>query len=111
MPPRPRAHRPPRARSTTGPLVFILVVILAIVAVVALGRPIAEDALVAQVEQHDTLLKQSVVRDIIAARVGAEADLAKDANAEPRPFGISRGGASGSIARRLEDAGSTRSVR
>ncbi|TMG55022.1 MAG: endolytic transglycosylase MltG [Chloroflexi bacterium] len=110
MPPRAPAHRPPRARSTTGPLVFILVVILAIVAVVALGRPIAEDALVAQVEQHDTLLKQSVVRDIVAARVGAEADLAKDANAEPRSFVISRGEAIGSIARRLVSEGFIRSA-
>ncbi|TMG72215.1 MAG: endolytic transglycosylase MltG [Chloroflexi bacterium] len=110
MPPRAPAHRPPRARSTTGPLVFILVVILAIVAVVALGRPIAEDALVAQVEQHDTLLKQSIVRDIVAARVGAEADLAKDANAEPRSFVISRGEAIGSIARRLVSEGFIRSA-
>src|SRR5439155_222979 len=38
MPPRAPAHRPPRARSTTGPLVFILVVILAIVAGLAPGE-------------------------------------------------------------------------
>jgi peptidoglycan lytic transglycosylase G len=110
MPPRAPAHHPPRARSSTGPLVFLLAVIVVIVGVVVVGRPIAEDALVAQVEQHDTLLKQSIVRDIVAARVGAEPDLAKDPNAESRMFVIARGEAIGSISRRLVSEGFVRSA-
>lgn len=110
MPPRAPAHRPPRARSSTGPLVFMVVVILAIVGLVAFGGPIAEDALIAQVEQHDTLLKQSIVRDIVAARVGAEPDLAKDPNTESRMFVISRGESIGSVSRRLVSEGFIRSA-
>ena len=109
MPPRAPAYRPPRQRSSTGPLVFMLGVILLIVAIIGFGRPLAEDAIVAQVEQHDTLLKQTIVRGIVADRVGSDPDLAKDPNAESRMFVIARGESIGNIARRLQSEGFIRS--
>ena len=88
----------------------MLAVILVIVGLVALGRPIAEDAIVAQVMQHDTLLKQSIVRGIVSSRIGTEPDTAKDPHAETRTFVIARGESVGSIARRLESEGFIRST-
>jgi UPF0755 protein len=88
----------------------MLAVILLLVAAFAVGRPLAEDAVVAQVLQHDTLLKQSVVRAIVAERVGQEEDVAKDSRADARSFVISRGEANASIARRLEADGFVRSA-
>jgi UPF0755 protein len=74
------------------------------------GRPIVEDAIVAQVQGHDTLLKQGFIRGLVADRVGAEPDLAKDSHAESRSFVISRGETAGSIAQRLETEGFIRSA-
>jgi len=102
--------RAPQARSAGGPLAFILVIILALVVLVVVGRPIAEDTLVAQVEDHDTLLKQDFIRGLVADRVGPEPDLAKDPRAESRSFIISRGETAGAIARRLESEGFIRNA-
>jgi UPF0755 protein len=98
-------RRAPQARSASGPLAFIIVLVLVIVGLVIVGRPIAEDALVAQVEEHDTLLKQDFIRGLVAERVGPEPDLAKDPRAETRSFLISRGETAGAIARHLESEG------
>ena len=105
-----RSTRAPRQRSATGPVVFILLVVGLIVAAVVVGRPMAEDALAAQVQEHDTLLKQSIVRSLLADRVGTEPDRAKDTNAETRPFVITRGETAGRIAERLESEGFVRSA-
>jgi UPF0755 protein len=102
--------RPPQARSASGPVAFIFVIILVIVGLIVVGRPIAEDALVAQIEDHDTLLRQDFVRGLVADRVGREPDLAKDPRAESRSFVISRGETAGTIARRLEGEGFIRSA-
>jgi peptidoglycan lytic transglycosylase G len=99
------AIRAPQSRSASGPIAFIFVIVLAIVGLVVFGKPIAEDALVAQIEDHDTLLKQDFVRGLVADRVGPEPDLAKDPRAESRSFVISRGETAGTIARRLESDG------
>ena len=99
------SRRAPRARSASGPLAFIIVIVLLIVGLVIVGRPIAVDAVVAQVEEHDTLLKQDFIRGLVAERVGPEPDLAKDPKAETRSFVISRGETAGAIARRLESEG------
>ena len=95
----------PENRSSAGPVVFILVVILLIVAVIFVGKPIAEDAIVAQVTSHDTLLRQSFVRSLVADRVGPEPDLAKDPNGQTRSFVIARGETAGTIAQHLEAQG------
>ncbi|HKC91588.1 MAG TPA: endolytic transglycosylase MltG [Candidatus Limnocylindria bacterium] len=102
--------RAPRSRSAAGPLVFMLVVIVLVVGAIVVGRPLAEDAIVAQVADHDTLLRQSFIRDIVASRVGDEPDLARDPRAEARPFVIARGETAGTIGRHLETQGFIRSA-
>ncbi|HKW77907.1 MAG TPA: endolytic transglycosylase MltG [Candidatus Limnocylindria bacterium] len=100
----------PASRSSAGPLVFLVVVAMVVVAAVAVGRPAVEDAVVAYVSEHDTLLRQDIVRSLVATRVGGEVDLAKDVRGETRPFVIARGETAGQIARRLEADGIVRSA-
>jgi UPF0755 protein len=97
--------RPPRSSSSSGPVVFLVIVALAIVGLVVVGKPLAEDALVAYVTEHDTLLRQDIVRSIVSGRVSGQVDRPKDATAETRPFVIARGENAGEIARRLEGDG------
>jgi len=105
-----RAPRPARQRSATGPFIFVVLIVGLLVGGFVFGRPIAEDAIVAQVQEHDTLLKQAFIRALVADRIGSEPDLAKDPNAESRTFVISRGETAGSIALRLQSAGFIRSA-
>jgi UPF0755 protein len=105
-----RAPRPAQQRSAAGPFIFVLLIVALLVGGFVFGRPIAEDAIVAQVREHDTLLKQSIVRGLIADRVAGEPDLAKDPQAESRTFVITRGETAGSIAQRLQDDGFIRSA-
>jgi UPF0755 protein len=105
-----RASRPARRRSATGPFIFVLLIVGLLFGGFVFGRPIAEDAVVAQVQEHDTLLKQSIIRGLVADRVGGEPDRAKDPNAESRTFVISRGETAGSIGQRLQEAGFIRSA-
>jgi len=101
---------PPPRRSSLGPFAFLLVVVLLIVGLNFVARPLAEDAVVAYVAEHDTLLRQEIVRGLIADRVRNEVDLAKDTRADTRPFVIARGETAGQIARRLEQEGIIRSA-
>jgi peptidoglycan lytic transglycosylase G len=106
-----RAPRPAqRGRSATGPFIFVLLIVGLLVGGIVFGRPIAEDAIVAQVQEHDTLLKQGFIRALVGDRVGAEPDMVKDPGAVSRTFVISRGETSGSIAQRLESEGFIRSA-
>jgi UPF0755 protein len=105
-----RAPRPTPQRSASGPFIFVLLIVGVLVGGFVFGKPIAEDAIVAQVQERDTLLKQGFIRALVADRVGAELDLAKDARAESRSFVIARGETSGSIARRLQAEGFVRSA-
>ena len=105
-----RAPRPARQRSAAGPFIFVLLIVGLLVGGFVFGRPIAEDAIVGQVREHDTLLKQSIIRGLVADRVNGEPDLAKDSKAESRTFVISRGETAGSIAQRLQDDGFIRSA-
>jgi peptidoglycan lytic transglycosylase G len=102
--------RPPATRSSAGPFVFLLIIAIVVVGVLAVARPVAEDAFVAYVSQHDTLLRQDFVRSIVAGRVSGEVDLAKDVRAETRPFVIERGETAGQIGQRLEQEGIVRSA-
>jgi UPF0755 protein len=104
----PRPDR--RGRSATGPFIFVLLIVVLIVGGFVVGRPIAEDAIVAQVQDHDTLLKQGFIRTLVADRVGTETDIAKDPHAESRTFVISRGETAGKIAQNLQDQGFIRSA-
>ncbi|HKY50128.1 MAG TPA: endolytic transglycosylase MltG [Candidatus Limnocylindria bacterium] len=101
---------PPRQRSSLGPFAFLLVVIALFVGAFFVGRPMAEDALVAYVAEHPTLLRQEIVRAVVADRVRDDVDRAKDESAETRPFVIARGETAGQIGRRLEADGIIRSA-
>jgi UPF0755 protein len=105
-----RRPRPPRQGSSAGPLVFLLAVAILLVALLVIVRPAAEDAFVAYVADHDTLLRQDFVRSLVASRVTGEVDLAKDVRGETRPFVITRGETAGQIAKRLESEGIVRSA-
>ncbi len=100
--------RPPAQRSSAGPLVFLVVVAIIVVALLAVVRPLAQDAFVAYVADHPTLLRQDVVRSLVATRVSGEVDLAKDIRGETRPFVVNRGETAGDIAQRLESEGLVR---
>lgn len=105
-----RRPRPPRQGSSAGPLVFLFAVAILLVGLLVIVRPAAEDAFVAYVADHDTLLRQDFVRSLVASRVSGEVDLAKDVRGETRPFVISRGENAGQIAKRLESEGVVRSA-
>jgi UPF0755 protein len=75
-----------------------------------LARPLAADAAVAYVAEHDTLLRQELVRSFVAPRVSSEVDLAKDSRADSRPFVITRGETAGQIGKRLVQEGIIRSA-
>ena len=105
-----RRARPPRQGSSAGPLIFLVAVGVLLFALIAVVRPAAEDAFVAYVADHDTLLRQDFVRSLVASRVTGEVDLAKDVRGETRPFVISRGETAGQIAKRLEAEGVVRSA-
>ena len=102
--------RPPRQRTSGGPLVFLLATLLVVIALYALVRPVLEETAVAYVGDHDTLLRQDVVRAFIADRVRSDVDLPKDPRGDSRPFVIARGETAGAVARRLQDAGIIRSA-
>jgi UPF0755 protein len=111
MPPtRGRAVPPRQRRSSLGPFAFLLFVALIVVAVYVVGRPLAEDAAVAYVTEHDTLLRQDFIRGFVADRVAREVDLARDPRADNRAFVITRGETAGQIGKRLEQEGVIRSA-
>jgi len=105
-----RTPRSPRTRSATGPFLFVVLIVGLLVGGVAVGRPIVEDAIVAQAQDHDSLLRQPFIRGLVADRVDAEPDLARDPHAESRSFVISRGETAGAIAQHLQEQGFIRSA-
>lgn len=103
--------RPQRRRSgSRGPLVFLGVVAAIVIGLLLVVRPLALDALVAYVTDHDTLLRQGFVRALVAPRVSGEVDVALDPKGTPRPFVIARGDTAGVIARHLQAEGLVRSA-
>jgi len=105
-----RATPPRRQRSSLGPFAFLLFVAALVVGLWFVAKPLAEEAAVAYVAEHDTLLRQDFIRGFVAERVRAEVDLAKDTRADNRPFVIARGETAGQIATRLEQEGIIRSA-
>ena len=102
--------RPPRKRSSTGPVVFALVVVVAALALFFLARPLATDAIVQAADDHDTLLRQSAVRAIIAPRVEPLVDVPADPNAKTVDFTVRRGANASQIAADLQSAGLIKSA-
>jgi UPF0755 protein len=108
---RGQSARVPRPqRSPLGPFAFLLFVALLVVGLYFVGKPLAEEAAVSYVAEHDTLLRQDFIRGFIAGRVKSEVDLARDTRADNRAFVIARGETAGSIGRRLEQEGIIRSA-
>ena len=105
------SRQPPRRpRSGNGPVVFLTIVAAIVIGLVVVVRPAVEDAVVAYVTDHDTLLRQDVIRSIVAPRVSGDVDVAKDPNGTMRPFVIARGDTAGVIGRHLEAEGIVRSA-
>ena len=107
--PSARAARP-RTTSTRGPVFFALLVVLAVVAGVVLARPLIVDAIVGLADDHDTLLRQSVVRSIVAPQVVPDTSVAADPNGKPQEFVVRRGATAAQIAADLKKAGLIRSA-
>ncbi len=100
---------PPHRRSSTGPLVFLLGVILVAATLVAFAGPLAVDAFVSYVTDRPTLLRQGMVRTILADRVREDAETAKDPSGSDTSFTIARGDTAAAVADRLQSAGIVRS--
>jgi UPF0755 protein len=95
--PRGRA-RPPRKRSSAGPANFALIVVVTAVALFFLARPLATDAIVQAADDHDTLLRQSAVRAVIAPTVAPLLDAPADPNGTTVDFTVRRGATASQIA-------------
>lgn len=93
-----RRPTPPRKRSSAGPLIFALVVVLAAVALFFLAGPLVTDVIVQAADDHDTLLRQSSVRAIIGPHVAALVDTPADPNGKPIDFTVKRGATASQIA-------------
>lgn len=107
--PAQRADRPRRA-SARGPLFFALLVVLVIAGAALLARPLIVDAVVDLADDHDTLLRQSVVRSIVAPKVRPDTTVAADPNGQSREFVVKRGETVSQIAAALQRAGLVRSA-
>ena len=93
-----RRPAPPRKRSSTGPLIFVLLVVVGAVALFFVARPLVTDAIVQAADDHDTLLRQPSIRAIIAPRVAALLDVPADPNGTPVDFTVTRGATASQIA-------------
>jgi len=63
-----RAVPPRRRRSSLGPFAFLLFVAALVGGLWFVAKPAAEQAVVAYVAEHDTLLRQDIVRAFVAER-------------------------------------------
>jgi UPF0755 protein len=83
----------------------VLVVVVAAIALFSLGRPLVTDAIVQAADDHDTLLRQSAVRAMIAPTVAPLLDQPADVNAKTVEFTVRRGAIASQIAADLYAAG------
>ncbi|CAN5220239.1 hypothetical protein BH18CHL2_BH18CHL2_13080 [soil metagenome] len=94
--------RPPRRRTLVGPMAFVLAVILLLAGGILYARPLAVNAIVDIAAERDTLLRQPLVRAIVAPQVGAQPDMALDSAGELRGFDVKRGETAAHVGARLE---------
>ncbi len=102
--------RPPRKRSSAGPAMFALLVVVAAIAVFVVGRPLVTEAIVQAADDHDTLLRQSAVRAIIAPSVAPLLDAPADPSGKTVEFTVRRGATASQIAADLLSAGLIKSA-
>lgn len=111
-PVRSGAHRvrpkPPQRRSNVGPLLFVIVVIALAGGGLFYARPIVLNALIDQAIERDTLMRQPIVRALVAPRVGDQADQPLDPKGDLRSFEVKRGQTAAEIGKRLEQEGFVR---
>ena len=105
-----RSMRAPRTRSSTGPAIFVLIVVVAAVGLFFLARPLATDAIVQAADDHDTLLRQSAVRAVIAPSVAPLLDAPADPNGKIVDFTVRRGANAAQVAADLLKAGLIKSA-
>jgi UPF0755 protein len=89
--------------------VFVLLLLAVVVVLAGQGQTVVADAVVAMASDRDTLLRQGPIRAVVAAKVGAQTDLAADPTGAMRDFEVKKGETAGDLARRLESAGLVRS--
>lgn len=89
--------RPPARRSSTGPAIFALLVVAVVIGVFFLARPLVTDAIVQAADDHDTLLRQSAVRAIIAPSVAPLIDVPADPTGTTVDFTVRRGATASQI--------------
>ncbi|HEX4744482.1 MAG TPA: endolytic transglycosylase MltG [Candidatus Limnocylindria bacterium] len=104
---RPR-RKPPKKRSSIGPLLFVIVVVGLVVGGVLFARPVVLNALIDQAIERDTLMRQPIVRALVAPRVGDKADRPLDTEGDLRTFEVKRGETAAEIGRRLAEEGFVR---
>ena len=92
-----------------GPLVFVLLVLAGVVGVASQGQAVLTDAVFSIASDRDTLLRQGPIRAVVAARLGAQTDLAADPAGAMRDFEVSKGQTASDVARRLEEVDLVRS--
>lgn len=105
----PRRSRPPKRRSSAGPLVFLLFVMVLVFGFLFAVRPIVVDAAIDFISERDGLMRQPVLRALVASRVEADTDLALDPNGQLRSFDVRRGETASEIGRDLQAQGFIRS--
>jgi UPF0755 protein len=88
----------------------VLIVVGVAAGLFFLARPLATDAIVQAADDHDTLLRQSAVRAVIAPSVAALLDASTDPNAKTVDFTVRRGATAAQIAADLRDAGIIKST-
>jgi len=88
----------------------VLVIVVAALALFFLARPLATGAIVQAADDHDTLLRQSSVRAIIAPSVEPLVDVPADPNAKTVDFTVRRGANASQIAADLLSAGLIKSA-
>ena len=109
---RPRRQpRPPRRpRSAAGPLVFLAAALGALFLGVVLIQPLIVDSFAEFAKDKDSMLRQAPVRALLLARVGNDADRAREPGGSVRPFVVKRGETARDVAMRLEREGLVRSA-
>lgn len=105
-----RPPRPPKRRTSVGPLIFVIAVIALVLGGILYARPIVVDAIIDQAVERDTLLRQPMFRSLVAPRVGDEPDKARDPKGDLRSFEVKRGETASVIGARLESEGLIRSA-
>lgn len=100
--------KPPKRRSSVGPLLFVVLIVALVGGGLFYARPIVLNALIDQAIERDTLMRQPIVRALVAPRVGDQADQPLDPKGDLRSFEVTRGQTAAEIGKRLAQEGFVR---